>query len=107
MKEKEYAEFLRERKQSDEQIEAAIGYVREFEAYLAEKGMGLESLTVTDLKNYIARLIDSNRNSMERLLALARYAYMAGLNEVFIYFTAILGGREVLPSIARRVADRF
>lgn len=104
MKEKEYREFLHERKQSDEQVEAAVGYVKEFEAYLAETGVGLESLTLPDLKNYIARLIDARKNSMDRLLALARYAYMAGLNEVFIYFTAILGGREILPSIAERVA---
>jgi hypothetical protein len=104
MKEEEYREFLRGRKQSEAAIEAAIGYVKEFGGYLAETGVGLESFTVTDLKNYAARLIAAEKNSMERLLALARYAYMAGLNEVFIYFTAILGGREVLPSIADRIA---
>jgi hypothetical protein len=104
MKEREYVEFLRGRKQPEEAIEAAVGYVKEFEAYLAEAGVGLDSFAVADLKDYASRLIDKKKNSMERLLALARYAYMAGLNEVFIYFTAILGGREVLPSIAERVA---
>jgi hypothetical protein len=104
MKEKEYAEFLQGRKQSEDAIDAAIEYVTEFEAYLAEMGAGLDSFTVADLRNYVSKLIDAKKNSMERLLALARYAYMAGLNEVFIYFTAILGGREVLPSIAERVA---
>jgi hypothetical protein len=105
MREREYTEFLRDRDLSDEAIEAATGYVKEFEGYLAETGVGLESFTVADLKNYISGLIEAKKNSTERLIALARYAYMAGLNEVFIYFTSIVGGREVLPSIAERVAS--
>ena len=105
MKEREYVEFLQGRKQSDQAIEAALAYVRDFEEYLAETGVSLDSHAVTDLKNYVVRLIDTDRNTMDRLLALARYAYVAGLNEVFIYFTAILGGREVVPSIAGRVTS--
>ena len=104
MKENEFVEFLRERKQSEEAVSAAVVYVKEFEAYLAERGVSLESFTLADLKDYVSKLIDTEKNTMERLLALARYTYMTGLNEVFIYFAAILGGREVLPSIADRVA---
>jgi hypothetical protein len=104
MKEKDYAEFLRGRKQAEAEIASAVGYVKDLEAYLAEAGISLDALTVPDLKRYISNLMETKHNSMERLLALARYAYMVGLNEVFIYFTAILGGREVLPSIAERLA---
>lgn len=103
MKEEEFVEFLRERKQPEEAIAPAVVYVKEFETYLAERGVNLESFTLADLKSYVSKLIDTDKNTMERLLALARYTYMAGLNEIFIYFTAILGGREVLPSIAERL----
>ena len=103
MREEEYVDFLGTRKQSEESIRSAVEYVREFEAYLAEAGLSLDSFTVSDLKNYASRLIENQKNTMERFLALARYAYMAGLNEVFVYFTAILGGREVIPSISERL----
>lgn len=105
MREEEYVEFLRTRKQSEESIGSAVEYVREFEGYLAEAGLSLDSFTVSDLKGYASRLIENRKNSMERFLALARYAYMAGLNEVFVYFTAMLGGREVLPSISERLTS--
>jgi hypothetical protein len=105
MREREYAEFLRSRKQSEESIESALQYVREFEEYLAEAGLSLDSFSLTDLRSYISRLMEHKKNTMERFLALARYAYMAGLNDIFIYFTAILGGREVLPSISERLAS--
>jgi hypothetical protein len=44
-------------------------------------------------------------NSLERLRALANYFYMARRNDLYIYFTSILGGREVLPSISERLAS--
>ena len=39
------------------------------------------------------------------LVALARYTYMIGRNEVYVYFTSVLGGRTVLPSISERLAE--
>jgi hypothetical protein len=104
MQEDRFVEFLKSRNQSEEAIRTAVHCVREFEAYLADTGVSLASFTVPDLRNYASSLIDLNENTMERFLALARYAYVAGLNEVFIYFTAMLGGREVLPSIAAELA---
>lgn len=105
MQDKEYTEFLRSRDQTGESIRSALEYVREFEKHLVSVGKTLETAQVADVREYAAALIADNRNSMERLLALARYIYMAGLNETFIYFTAIIGGREVLPSIAARLAS--
>lgn len=104
MQDKEYTELLRSRGQTEESIRSAFDYVREFEDYLADAGKTLEAARVADVKAYAAALIADNRNSMERLLALARYIYIAGLSETFIYFTAIIGGREVLPSISERLA---
>ena len=105
MREEEYIGYLRSRNLTDETISAAVGYVREFEQHLAGKGKGLDSLAIGDVKQYADILISDKKNTMDRFLALARYVYMAGLNEVFIYFTAILNGREVLPSISGRLVS--
>jgi hypothetical protein len=104
VKESKYIEFLRSRKQAKEAIEAALDYVREFEAHLIGTGKSLEAFSVSDLKEYVAGLVADEQNTMERLLALARYAYVTGLNTVFIYFTSIIGGREVVPSISEKLA---
>ena len=105
MKEVEYAEFLRSRGQTEPAIRAALGYVTEFKEYLEAQGSDLDSVAVHDVKDYASRLIAEKKNSMERFVALARYVYVTGLNEVYIYFTSILGGREVLPSISERLAS--
>lgn len=105
MREKEYVEFLRARKQTEESVGSAVEYVAEFEKHLIGKGKSLESADVSDVKEYTSLLMAENKNTMDRFIALARYVYMIGLNEVFIYFTSIIGGREVPPSISERLAS--
>jgi hypothetical protein len=105
MKREEYVEFLHSRGQTEQATSSALQDVREFEEYLAGGAKTLEAFDVYDLKQYLAALVADEKNTMDRLLALARYTYMVGLTEVFIYFTSILGGREVLPSISERLAS--
>jgi hypothetical protein len=103
MKEKEYIDFLKTRNQSEKAMRSAIEDVGEFEKYLAGRSRDIESVDVDDVKRYMDTLIASKKNTMDRLVALARYVYMLGLNDVFIYFTSIIGGRDVLASISRRL----
>jgi hypothetical protein len=105
MKEKEFREFLQERKMGEEQIEEAIEAVLEFERTMEAKGGALESATVEDLKEHISLLMSRGENSQDRLLALARYCYLVKRNDLYIYFASILGGRKVLPSISERLAS--
>jgi hypothetical protein len=105
MREKEYTEFLQSRNQTEQAVKSAVQHVRELETYLAGAGKDLESVAVGEVKEYASTLIRDNRNTMDRFVALARYVYMAGLNEVFIYFTSILDAREVIPSISERLAS--
>jgi len=104
MQEKMFRDYCRRRKMSDDAIEKAVGHVREFEEHLGDEGKTLDKAQVEDVKKYMARLISDNRNTEDRLLALARYSYAAKMNDVFIYFASILGGRTVLPSISERLA---
>lgn len=93
-----------ERKLSEEQIESAIKSVHEFEEHLRMKGKTFESATVEDVAGYVSLLISQERNSTDRLLALARYSYVVKKNDFYIYFAGILGARNVLPTISDRVA---
>ena len=92
MRENEYVRFLRSRSLAEVSIRSALDYVSEFEKHLIGAGKNLESVDVSDVKQYASKLMAEKKNTMERFLALARYVYMGGLNEVFIYFTSILGG---------------
>ena len=105
MKEKEFREFLRERRMGEEQIEEAVEAVFEFEREMEAKGGAIESTTIEELKEYISLLMSRGENSYDRLLALTRYCYMVRRNDLYIYFTSILGGWKVMPSISERLAS--
>jgi hypothetical protein len=103
MKEKEFREYLRGRDQNEIQIESAVETVLGFESELEAAGKALESASIDDLKDHLARLVSRKENSYDRLIALARYFYATDRKDIYIYFTAVLGGRSVLPSISERL----
>ncbi len=105
MREEEFREYYLERGFSDDDADHAIGAVKDLEEYLGARGGSLESVSVDGVKEYISSLISEDMNSRERLLAIARYFYLTKKNDVYIYFTSILGGRSVLPSISERLAQ--
>jgi hypothetical protein len=67
--------------------------------------VSLRAAGLGELKEYLSSLIDGGRNSMDRLLAIARYCYFAKKNEYYVYFTSILNGREILPLIGKKLVD--
>ena len=105
MREEEFREHYRERGFSDEDADYAVTAVKELEEHLGARGVPLESVSVDGVKEYISSLISEGRNSRDRLLAIARYLYLAKKHDVYIYFTSILGGRTVLPSISERLTE--
>jgi hypothetical protein len=102
---KEFRNFLMERKMSQKDTDFAINSVKEFEEYLEKKNLYFESAGIDILKEYLSMLIGDGKNSMERLRAIARYCYLAEKNELYIYFTSILNARNVLPDIGKRLAS--
>ena len=105
MKEEKFREYLRKRGKEEEEIEEAVKAVLEFEREMEAKGGAFESATVEDLREHISLLMSKGENSLERLRALAYYCYITRRNDLYIYFTSILGGRTVLPSISERLAS--
>jgi len=102
--ENEFRKYLQERKLSAENADFAVSAVREFEEYLEEKGTSFESAGLGVLKEYVSLLIEEGKNSMDRLVAIARYCNLARKNEYYVYFASILGARNVLPDLGDRLA---
>lgn len=99
-----FREYLEGRKLGPKEIDFSLSVVREFEQYLEKEKMSFESADLPALKEYISLLMEEGRNSMERLLAIARYCNLAKKNDYFTYLVAILGARNVLPDMGERLA---
>ena len=64
-----------------------------------------DTLTIEEIRKHLDELIAQNENTTSRLLALARYYYLIGRHDVYIYFTSILGGIGVMESIEQRLKE--
>jgi hypothetical protein len=104
LKEEAFRKYLKGRKLSATKIESYVAAVKEFEKYLRRRKTTLKSAGVDVLRDYIALLIEEDRNSEDRLVAIARYCYLAKRNDLFVYFTGILNAWDVLPAIGERLA---
>jgi hypothetical protein len=104
-REKGFRKRLKERKLNEKEIDFAVNAAREFLEYLEKKKVSLRAAGLGELKEYLSFLIDGGRNSMDRLLAIARYCYFAKKNDYYVYFTSILNGREILPLIGKKLVD--
>jgi len=104
-REKGFRKRLKGRKLNEKEIDFAVNAAREFIEYLEKKKVSLRAAGLDELKEYLSILIDGGRNSMDRLLAIARYCYFAKKNDYYVYFTSILNGRDVLPLIGKKLVD--
>jgi len=105
LNEEEFVKHLQQRGLSWEQVDFCLGAVREFEQHLEAKGASLDSVTLDGLKRYVALLMAEGKNSMDRLISVARYSSFAKKNDLFIYLVSIVGAADVLPGIGERLAD--
>ena len=103
MQNKKYTEFLSSMNIDNDCINAAIENVTSFQNYLMQTGKDIDSVTIQSVKEYFSKLIADNENSMERLRDLARYFYITGQSEVYIYIVSTISGREVFESISEKL----
>ncbi len=105
LKENDFEKHLQGRKLSAEDVKFAVNAVKEFDDYLESGGTSFESAGLELLKDYISLLIRKGENSWEKLVAIARYCHFAKKNDYYVYFTSVLGARNVLPDIGDRLAS--
>ena len=103
MKESEFRERLKQRGLSEKNADFAVSAVREFEDYLDERKTSFESADLNELKSYVSLLINEGGNSLDRLIAIARYCGFIKKNDYFVYLVSLFGSREVLPRIGERL----
>lgn len=104
LKENEFRTFLKKRKLSPAETDFSVKTVREFERFLEKKRVHIESARLNDLKDYISLLIKNGKNSMNTLIAIARYFTFAKKNDCLIYMAPVLNTREILPDIGQRLS---
>ncbi len=88
---------------SKETTDYAIKIVLALENHLLESGIVLDMCSVDDIKKYFSLLFESGMIELDTLLALARYFYLIDRNDIYIYFTKLLGGLGVLDNIKKRM----
>ena len=103
MRESEFRGRLKERGLSEKDADFAVSAVREFEDYLEMRKTSVESADLNELRSYVSLLIKEGKNSLDRLIALARYCGFVKKNDHFVYLVSLFGAREVLPGIGERL----
>jgi hypothetical protein len=105
LKEKEFTEYMKDRGTSPERIEAAVKAVKAASSYFEAQGKEFEKSQVDDFQHYVSLLMETGGNTEETLVDLGRCIYFSDMEEVWIYFASILGGRNILPSISERLME--
>ncbi|MCH4890549.1 hypothetical protein EZV73_23410 [Acidaminobacter sp. JC074] len=84
---------------SEDKLNEVRDYLRALEIYLDQSGKNFETCSSDDLENYMDHLISVKQNSLERLIAIARYFYDYDYPSLYIFMTGVLGGVGVIASI--------
>lgn len=88
---------------SEAAADEAVASVKALQSWLEERQLSLQDADRESIRTYIGMLIRQQKNTLEALLALARYFYLTGRNEIYVYFTSLLGGDGVVESIRDRL----
>jgi site-specific recombinase XerD len=90
---------------SEKTIQAHIGIVKEFEAFLKKKNKNKDftNATVRDLQNFVQYLIENEKNTWDNFLALLRYARFVNNEEVDVALQQLLDGSNVLEDLSHTV----
>lgn len=104
MNEQVLRDHYKKRGFSAELTDEAVAAVRALEERLRAQAESLESAGVPPIRAHIRSLIESGGVTLEALLAQGRYFYLTGRNDIYVYFTSLLGAVGVVESIADRLA---
>ncbi|TFG81410.1 MAG: hypothetical protein E4G74_04200 [Erysipelotrichales bacterium] len=91
------------RVKSEDEIKELFQDVEELESDLREHDVTLDQLQIPLLRNYIAKLIRDERNTMSRFLNLMRYFGTTHQYDLYIYFTSLLNSPGVVDQIKLRL----
>ena len=102
MEKNSYVAYLKDKGIEDDQIEYAVQTVKKLQKFLNEKGSDLNTCSADDIQDYMDELIETDENTIKRIIFLARYFLSQKNNAIYIYFTQLLGVSGVIESIMNR-----
>ena len=98
-----FVKLYKDRGYDDKAIDDAVADLTYAEKFFKQRNVAFEQVSVYQAKEYVNHLIENKKNSLDTLLAAARYFYLIKNNEVYIHFTKILGGLGVIENIKKRI----
>ena len=104
LRESEFRKYLKKRRLSSKEIDFSVKTIGKFERFLKDRRLSIDAAKLEDLKDYISLLKAKGSNSLNTLVALARYFGFVKRNDFFIYIAPPLNAREVLPGVGQRLA---
>jgi hypothetical protein len=102
-----FADHLRERGMEPAKIDDALRFVAEMIEHLVTEVRSVEDCDQELLDQYLAQLIEDDKSSVERLIAMARYFSFCKRPELFIRLLVILNSYDILPLMEDRVEELF
>ncbi|MFW9955569.1 MAG: hypothetical protein ACFFD3_13550 [Candidatus Thorarchaeota archaeon] len=101
-----FRKFLQERKMPDEKIDDSIKIVEDFESFLEnDHGMTPESASSVQALSFIDTMVENEKNSYGNFVALMRYGYFIGNNDLYISFLEPIDGSEVLNVLHDKLGE--
>jgi len=94
--------YYRKRGFNDEVTESATRAVERLEHEAGISKGGLEEIPLAEVRKYMKNLVGQKISTLEGTLALARYFFLINRQDIYIYFTSLLGGLGVLENIIER-----
>ncbi len=98
---------LRERKLTDEQIEASISIAEAFETFLLEgdRKIPVTEATVDNVNMFSMQMIERGLNTWDHYVALLRFGRFVGNNAVHIGTLDLVDGAEALENLYAKLAE--
>lgn len=91
-----FESYYQKRGFSKEEFEEAVIALQAAESTFIRESKSFENVSVEDVRAYLKSIRPIEINTY---LALARYFYLINQQDVYIYFTSLLGGRGVIENI--------
>jgi hypothetical protein len=103
MNKKNFVNFLKKRNLTDEKILESVKRVEKMERFFKNENYIISNVSQEVVEKYIEKLIITKENSKDHLITLARIFYLEERKDIYIYFTKIFGGLEVIQNIKNRM----
>lgn len=106
MNEEGFRQFLQARRISESEIGQHVALAERFEGFLnASASKDSASSTVEDTRAFVAVLVQEKADTLENLVALARYGRFAENDEVYLAALELLDGGEVMDNLHEKLGQ--